>query len=64
VFDLSWPLYCIHGDVRDDWSLFKALRDYQVKYIIDCVGDTFVPIAYIMPERFFDKNVGGTRNLL
>jgi nucleoside-diphosphate-sugar epimerase len=27
-------------------------------------GDTFVPTACIMPERFFDKNVGGTLNLL
>jgi nucleoside-diphosphate-sugar epimerase len=64
VAALSGPFTAVHGDVRDDWSLFKALRDHQVEYIIDCVGDTFVPTAYIMPERFFDINVGGTLHLL
>jgi nucleoside-diphosphate-sugar epimerase len=64
VAGLRGPLTVIHGDVRDDWSLFKALRDHHVEYIIDCVGDTFVPTAYLMPERFFDINVGGTLHLL
>jgi nucleoside-diphosphate-sugar epimerase len=64
VAGLSGPFTAIHGDVTDDWSLFKALRDHQVEYIIDCVGDTFVPTAYAMPGRFFDINVGGTLHLL
>jgi nucleoside-diphosphate-sugar epimerase len=64
VAGLAGHLTVIHGDVRDDWSLFKALRDHHVEYVIDCVGDTFVPTAYIMPERFFDINVGGTLHLL
>ena len=50
VAGLAGPLTVIHGDVRDDWSLFKALRDHHVEYIIDCVGDTFVPTAYTMPR--------------
>jgi nucleoside-diphosphate-sugar epimerase len=64
VAGLSGPFTAIHGDVRDDWSLFKALRDHQVEYIIDCVGDTFVPTAYAMPDRFFKINVDGTLHLL
>jgi nucleoside-diphosphate-sugar epimerase len=64
VAGLKGPFTAIHGDVRDDWSLLKALRDNQVEYIIDCVGDTFVPTAYIMPQRFFDINVDGTLHLL
>jgi nucleoside-diphosphate-sugar epimerase len=64
VAGLSGPLSVIHGDVRDDWSLFKVLRDHHVEYVIDCVGDTFVPTAYIMPQRFFDINVGSTLHLL
>jgi nucleoside-diphosphate-sugar epimerase len=64
VAGLSGPLTVIHGDVRDDWTLYKAIRDHGVEYIIDCVGDTFVPTAYIMPERFFNINVGGTLHLL
>jgi len=31
VADLNGPFYCIHGDVRDDWSQFKALSDRQVE---------------------------------
>jgi nucleoside-diphosphate-sugar epimerase len=64
VTGLRGPLTVIHGDVKDDWSLFNALRAHHVEYIIDCVGDTFVPTAYVMPERFFDINVGGTLHLL
>jgi nucleoside-diphosphate-sugar epimerase len=64
VAGLIGPLTVIHGDVQDDWALYKALNDHRVEYIIDCVGDTFVPTAYIMPERFFDINVGGTLHLL
>jgi nucleoside-diphosphate-sugar epimerase len=64
VVGLSGPLTVIHGDVLDDWTLYRALSDHRVEYIIDCVGDTFVPTAYIMPERFFDINVGGTLHLL
>ena len=64
VAGIAGPLTVIHGDVQDDWSLFKALRDHHVEYIIDCVGDTFVPTAYTMPERFFDINVGGTLHVL
>jgi nucleoside-diphosphate-sugar epimerase len=64
IAGLNGPFTAIHGDVRDDWSLFKALRDHQVQYIIDCVGDTFVPTAYCMPGRFFDINVDGTLHLL
>jgi nucleoside-diphosphate-sugar epimerase len=64
VADLAGPLEIIRGDVRDDWALYKAIREHNVEYIIDCVGDTFVPTAYIMPERFFDINVGGTLHLL
>jgi nucleoside-diphosphate-sugar epimerase len=64
VANLDGPLTVIHGDVQDDWALFKALRDHRVEYIIDCVGDTFVPTAYAMPQRFFDINVGGTLHVL
>src|SRR5260370_35785808 len=64
VAGLSGPFTAIHGDVRDDWSLFKALRDHQVEYIIHLVGDTFAPPAYTMPVRSFDINAFGTLNLL
>jgi nucleoside-diphosphate-sugar epimerase len=42
-------------------SLFSAADFHQVYH---CIGDTFVPEAYEFPERFFDRNVGTTLNLL
>jgi nucleoside-diphosphate-sugar epimerase len=64
VSGLTGPLEVIHGDVCDDWLVHKAIQSNNVEYIIDCVGDTFVPTAYNMPERFFEINVGGTLHLL
>jgi nucleoside-diphosphate-sugar epimerase len=64
VEGLPGPLSVVHGDLRDDWSLYRVLHDHRVEYIIDCVGDTFVPTAYLMPERFFEINVGATLHLL
>jgi nucleoside-diphosphate-sugar epimerase len=64
VAKLAGSLEIIHGDVRDNWALYKAIRDHNVEYIIDCVGDTFVPTAYSMPERFFEINVDATLHLL
>jgi nucleoside-diphosphate-sugar epimerase len=64
VSDLPGPLEVIHGDVCDDWLLHKVIQSNDVEFIIDCVGDTFVPTAYNMPERFFKINVGGTLHLL
>jgi nucleoside-diphosphate-sugar epimerase len=35
-----------------------------VQFIVNCVGDTYVPAAYAVPHRFFDINLTGTLNLL
>jgi nucleoside-diphosphate-sugar epimerase len=64
IAGLGDRLVIVHGDVADDWTLYRAIRSNNVEYIIDCVGDTFVPTAYIMPERFFTINVNGTLHLL
>jgi nucleoside-diphosphate-sugar epimerase len=32
--------------------------------LFHCIGDTFVPEAYDFPQRFFERNVGTTLNLL
>jgi nucleoside-diphosphate-sugar epimerase len=64
VAGLAGPLEVIHGDLRDNWAVYKAIRDHNCEYIIDCVGDTFVPTAYTMPERFFEINVAATLHLL
>lgn len=64
VADLLGPFVAIDGDVRDEDQLEHTLRRHNVRYVIDCVGDTFVPDAYEVPQRFFDVNVAGTLSLL
>jgi nucleoside-diphosphate-sugar epimerase len=58
------PLTVIQADVIEWWKIIKLLKDYEVEYIIDCIGDTYVPSSYEMPLRFFNINLQGTFNLL
>src|SRR4051812_46525564 len=44
------------GDVLDPFALVAAMKEHKVEYVINCVGDTFVPTAYRAPKRFFDIN--------
>jgi nucleoside-diphosphate-sugar epimerase len=64
VAELSPHVRVVVGDALDEWKLAQALRSHGVDYIIDCIGDTFVPMAYDMPQRFFDINLRATYNLL
>lgn len=47
---------------------YPLLRDYMIRtrpdMVINCIGDTFIPSAYEIPERFLDLNVRATLNLL
>jgi nucleoside-diphosphate-sugar epimerase len=46
----------------------SLLRDYMIRIspdvVVNCIGDTFIPSAYDMPERFLDLNVRTTLNVL
>ncbi|MCE9554310.1 MAG: NAD(P)-dependent oxidoreductase [Planctomycetes bacterium] len=61
---LDGAFQAVCGDVLEPWQLIEAVRSHGVTTIIHCVGDTFVPTAYEMPQRFFDINLQGTLNLL
>jgi nucleoside-diphosphate-sugar epimerase len=61
---VAGPLTVIQDDVLDTGKLVGAMKECGVEYIIDCIGDTFVPTAYELPQRFFDINLQGTFNLL
>lgn len=61
---LTGPLTIVEGDVLNPWRLAQTIKNNNVEYIIDCVGDTFVPTCYELPQRFFDVNLQGTYNLL
>ncbi len=64
VEGLDGPLEIVRGDVLDPWQLIDCLNSLGVTAIIDCIGDTFVPTGYQLPQRFFDINLQGTFNLL
>jgi nucleoside-diphosphate-sugar epimerase len=64
VEGLTGPLTIVRGDVLNPWKLAQTVKDQGVDFIIDCVGDTFVPTCYEIPQRFFDVNLQGTYNLL
>lgn len=54
----------VQGDALSQFEIIDAITRYGVEYIINCIGDTYVPTAYKWPKRFFDINVGACLNLL
>ena len=54
----------IHGNALDKPSLHAAIMENDVEYVFNCIGDTFVPDAYIDPTRFFDINLRANQNIL
>lgn len=64
VQGLGEMLTLVQGDALDSWKLIDTINKYQVGYIIDCIGDTFVPSSYEMPQRFFDINLQANFNIL
>jgi nucleoside-diphosphate-sugar epimerase len=64
VAGLDGPLAIVEGDALDESQIAATLRKHAVTHIIDCIGDTFVPSAYVFPARFFDVNVRATLNIL
>jgi nucleoside-diphosphate-sugar epimerase len=45
-------------------SVSSIFEKYAIDYVIDCIGDTFVPDAYVEPKRYLDINIQTTFNLL
>jgi nucleoside-diphosphate-sugar epimerase len=64
VQGLTGPLTIVQGSALDAWKLIDTINKYEVDYIIDCIGDTFVVSAYEMPQRFFDVNLQSNFNVL
>lgn len=64
VEGLDGPLTIVQGSALETWKLVETIKQHNVAYIIDCIGDTYVPSAYEMPQRFFDVNLQSTFNLL
>lgn len=54
----------VTGDILNEWLLIETFRDHKFEYVFDLVGDTFPPMAYLLPKRFLEINTLGTLNIL
>ena len=54
----------VSGDLIDGWSLLHCMKDFKPDYVINFVGDTYIPTSYNMPSRFIDINIYGVYNVL
>jgi UDP-arabinose 4-epimerase len=72
VFDnLSngWPEWVkfgpfVYGDIRDEETLFHALKGFRVEAVIHFAAKAYVEESTRLPEEYFDNNVSGTIALL
>ncbi len=62
--NLRGPLTVEYCDARDPDSVKTLVRNLNPDFVINCIGDTYVPSAYYEPQRFFDINLGCHLNLL
>ncbi len=51
-------------DAADRETLINLLQTEHIEHVVNCIGDTYVPSAYAVPERFFANNLMATLNLL
>jgi len=54
----------IQGDALNQIEVVECMFTNKVEYVINCIGDTFVPTAYKWPHRFFEVNLEACLNLL
>jgi nucleoside-diphosphate-sugar epimerase len=64
VRDLGPQVTIVEGDARDRTGVFELLRRERVQFVINCVGDTFIPDAYDHAERFFENNLTAVVSVL
>jgi nucleoside-diphosphate-sugar epimerase len=61
---LSDRLAIVPADVLDTGALVALAGRVRPDYLVNCVGDTFVPTSYTLPKRFLEVNVLGTLSVL
>jgi CDP-glucose 4,6-dehydratase len=54
----------VHGDVRDQPLLERALAEYEIDTVLHLAAQTIVPVAGRNPMSTFETNVAGTWTLL
>lgn len=63
-FARAKQLSIIQGDVFDQPFLRRQISDHQVEFIINCIGDPFIPATYRHPARCHEVNAEGTLSVL
>ena len=63
-FKRSGQLITIEGDIHNEPLLHETMRKYSVDYIVNCVGDPFIPATNKYPERCYEINSRGTEVIL
>lgn len=64
VAELREQVEIVNHCALDLEGMIAIFRDHHVSSVITCIGDTFVPAAYELPERFFEINVMANLNVL
>jgi GDPmannose 4,6-dehydratase len=54
----------VHGDLTDDISLDKIVRETQPEYLVNFAANSFVGCSWDMPEQVFDVNALGVLRCL
>jgi len=57
-------LHLIEGDIRDSYSMQKAIAEAEPDYVFSLAAQSFVPASWRSPSETLDTNVQGTLNVL
>lgn len=63
-FSSSKRLALVEGDVSDEALLNEQIKSHNIAYLINCIGDPFIPATNKDPERCYNINVKGTGHVL
>ena len=62
--ELRTRVTIVHGDVRDQATLERAIGEFEIDTVIHLAAQTIVPIANRNPVSTFETNIGGSWALL
>ena len=57
-------LHLIEGDIRDSYSMAKAIEESEPEYVFSLAAQSFVPTSWRAPSETVSTNVVGTLNVL
>jgi nucleoside-diphosphate-sugar epimerase len=63
-FSSSKQFVQVNGDVLNEAFLKEQLKDHNVDYVINCIGDPFIPATIKNPGRVYTINAQGTLHVL